>query len=45
MRNRLLGVMGVAVIVITVAGLLRMTRVSVEGQPGRPDASRTDCMG
>ena len=32
MRNRLVGVMGVAVIVITVAGLLRMTRVSVEGQ-------------
>ena len=32
MRNRLLGVIGVAAIVLAVAGLLRLTRVPLEGQ-------------
>ena len=39
MRKRLLGVIGVAAIVITVGGLLRMTRVPDEGQ--KPAATGT----
>ena len=39
MRNRLIGVIGVAAMVIAVAGLLRMSRVPVEGQT--PAATRT----
>ena len=41
MRNRVLGVMGVAAIVIAVAGLLQMTRVPVEGQSPAGPTPRT----
>src|SRR5437588_6244649 len=36
MRNRIMGVIGVVVIVIVVAGLLRMTGMSVDNQTAGP---------
>jgi hypothetical protein len=41
MRSRLLGVLGVVAVVLVVAGLLRMTRVPVEGQAPPGSAART----
>jgi hypothetical protein len=42
MRSRLLGVLGVVAVVVVVAGLLRMTRVPVEGQAQPGSALMTE---